>query len=72
MDVCETKNIDLFNKVLAFEPMKVHTVGRNIKLIRLFSLEFCKTLINALNSTFVEILKNSKTTDTKFHKMVHL
>ena len=38
MDVCETKNMDLFNKVHIFEPMKVHTFGPNIRLIRLFSL----------------------------------
>ena len=30
MDVCETKNMDLFNKVPIFEPMKVHTFEPNI------------------------------------------
>ena len=38
MDVCKTKNMDLFNKVHIFEPMKVHTFEPNIRLIRLFSL----------------------------------
>ena len=38
MDVCETKNMDLFNKIHIFEPMKVHTFELNIRLIRLFSL----------------------------------
>ena len=38
MDVCETKNMDLFNKVHNSEPMKVHTFGPNIRLVRLFSL----------------------------------
>ena len=36
--VCETKNIDLFNKVHVFETMQVHTFGFIIRLIRLFSL----------------------------------
>ena len=35
MDVCETKNVDLFNRIHIFEPMKVHTFEPNI---RLFSL----------------------------------
>ena len=35
MDVCETKNMGLFNKVPVFEPMKVHTFGPNVKLISL-------------------------------------
>ena len=38
MDVCETKHVDLFNKGHDFEPVKVHTFGPNIRLIRLFSL----------------------------------
>ena len=38
MDVRETKNMDLFNKVHIFELMEVHPFGRNIMLIRLFSL----------------------------------
>ena len=38
MEVCETKNMDLFNKVHIFEPMKVHSFGPNIRLIRLFNL----------------------------------
>ena len=38
MDVCKTKTMDLFKKVPIFEPMKVHTYGHNIWLIRLFSL----------------------------------
>ena len=38
VDVCETKNMDLFNKVHNFEPMKVHTFEPHIRLIRLFSL----------------------------------
>ena len=39
MNACETKNMDLFNKVHIYEPMKVHTFGpNNIRLIRLFSL----------------------------------
>ena len=38
MDVCETKIMDLFNRVHIFEPMKVDTFGPNIRLIRLFSL----------------------------------
>ena len=38
MGVCETKNMDMFNKVHVFEPMKVHTFGLNIRLTRLFSL----------------------------------
>ena len=40
MDACETKNMDLFNKVHVFGPMKGHTFGPNINLIRLFSLMF--------------------------------
>ena len=35
MDVCETKNMDLFNKVHIFEPMKVHTFEPYIGLIGL-------------------------------------
>ena len=38
MDVCETKNMDLSNKIHIFEPMKVHIYEPNIRLIRLFSL----------------------------------
>ena len=38
MDVCETKNMDLFNKVHIFKPMKGHIYEPNIRLIRLFSL----------------------------------
>ena len=38
MDVCETKNMDQFNEVHVFEPMKVHTFEPNIWQIRLFSL----------------------------------
>ena len=38
MDVCETKNMDPFNKVHISEPMKVHTYEPNISLMRLFSL----------------------------------
>ena len=38
MDVRETKNMDLFNKVHIFGLMKVHTYVPNISLIRLFSL----------------------------------
>ena len=40
MDVCETKNIDLFNKVHIFEPMKVHNFEPNISLISPISLMF--------------------------------
>ena len=36
MDVCETKYLDLFNKVHNFEPLKVHTFEPNIRLVRLF------------------------------------
>ena len=35
MDVCETKNMDLFNKVHVFELIKVHTFVPNICQIRL-------------------------------------
>ena len=38
MDVCETKNTDLLNKVHIFEPMKVLSFGPNISIITLFSL----------------------------------
>ena len=38
MNVCGTKNVDLFNKVQVFESMKVYTFRPNIRLIRLFSL----------------------------------
>ena len=38
VDVCETKNMNLFNKVHKFELMKVHTFEPNFRLIRLFSL----------------------------------
>ena len=38
MHVCETKNMDLLNKVHNFEPMEVHTFEPKIRLIRLFSL----------------------------------
>ena len=40
MDVSETKNMDLFNKVHIFEPMKSHIYELNISLIILISLMF--------------------------------
>ena len=40
MDVSETKNMDLFNKVYIFEPMKVHIYEPNISLINLISQMF--------------------------------
>ena len=40
MDVLETKNIDLFNKVHIFEPVKSHIYEPNISLISLISLMF--------------------------------
>ena len=40
MDVCETKDTGLFNKVHIFEPIKVHIYESNIGLIRLFSVMF--------------------------------
>ena len=45
----ETKNIDLFNKVHIFEPMKAHIYVPNIRLIRLFSqiLNYAKPRIFA-------------------------
>ena len=49
MDVCETKNMDQFNKVHNFEPMKVHTFGPKIRLIRLFSLMLNYAKLRMLN-----------------------
>ena len=40
VDVCETNNMDLFNKVHIFEPTKNHIYEPNISLISLISLMF--------------------------------
>ena len=60
MGVCETKNMGLFNKVHVFEPIKVHTFGPNISLIRLFGamLNYAKPRISKRNLAFI-----SDTTD---------
>ena len=44
MDVCDTKNMDLFRKVHVFEPMKVNTFGPNIRLFSLM-LNYAKLQI---------------------------
>ena len=40
MDVCKTKNMDLFNEVHILEPMKGHIYEPNISLISPISLMF--------------------------------
>ena len=40
MDVCENKNMDLFNKVHIFEPITGHIYEPNNSLISLISLMF--------------------------------
>ena len=51
MDVCETKNMDLFNKVHIFEPMKHHIYETNISLI---SLMFSYAKPRILNGNIFE------------------
>ena len=51
MGVRETKNMDLFNKVHIFEPMKVHIYEPNIRLIRLFSLMLNYAKARIMNKT---------------------
>ena len=65
MDVCETKNMDQFHKAHVFEPMKIHTFGPNIRLIRLFSL--------MLNYAKPRLLNLNKGTDKKliYHYLIY-
>ena len=61
VDVCKTKNLDLFNKVYIFEPMKGHIYETNINQISLISLMFNYTKPQLLYITFHFDISSNKT-----------